>query len=95
MKTTYAILAATMFVASLLAAEPPAQTPAPSPAPATATTPAPAPNPSDIVYVTASGKKYHKQTCRYAKNATPMTRKEAEAKGLTPCKVCKAAGAGG
>ena len=45
---------------------------------------------TDTVYVTASGKKYHKQDCRYAKNATPTTRAEADAKGLTPCKVCKA-----
>jgi hypothetical protein len=45
--------------------------------------------PSDAVYATASGKKYHRKECRFAKNATPMTREEAQAKSLTPCKVCK------
>lgn len=51
--------------------------------------PAPLPSPTDQVYVTASGKRYHRKDCRYAKTATAMTREEAEAKGLTPCKVCK------
>jgi hypothetical protein len=51
--------------------------------------PTPQPAPDDTVYVTANGKRYHRKECRYAKTATAMTRKEAEAKGLTPCKVCK------
>lgn len=46
-------------------------------------------NASDTVYITASGKRYHRKECRYAKTASPVTRAEAEAKGLTPCKQCK------
>ena len=44
---------------------------------------------SDVVYVTQTGGRYHRASCRYAKNATPVTRQEAESRGLTPCKVCK------
>ncbi len=40
------------------------------------------------VWVTPSGKKYHKSTCRYAKDASSITLKEARAKGLTACKTC-------
>jgi hypothetical protein len=49
----------------------------------------PAPSQDDTVYATAHGKRYHRKDCRYAKDASPMSRKDAEAKGLTPCKVCK------
>jgi hypothetical protein len=46
-------------------------------------------SPEDIVHATRSGKHYHRAGCRYlAKSDIPMTRKEAEAKGLTPCSVC-------
>jgi DNA-entry nuclease len=45
---------------------------------------------SDTVYATRTGKRYHRAACRsLSKSAIPMTRAEAEAKGLTPCKVCK------
>jgi hypothetical protein len=49
----------------------------------------PSPSSDDVVYATAHGKRYHRKDCRYAKDASPMSRKDAEAKGLTPCKVCK------
>jgi len=45
---------------------------------------------TDTVHATATGKRYHREGCSsLSKSDIPMTRKEAEAKGLTPCKVCK------
>jgi micrococcal nuclease len=41
------------------------------------------------VYVTKSGAKYHTASCRYAKTASPMSLKDAVARGLTPCAICK------
>jgi len=44
----------------------------------------------DIVYITATGNKYHGAGCRYlSKSAIPITRQEAIARGYTPCSVCK------
>jgi hypothetical protein len=46
--------------------------------------------PSDTVYATRTEKRYHRAGCSsLSKSAIRMTRAEAEAKGLTPCKVCK------
>ena len=63
---------------------------------ATTTTAAPSVAPrgtqeaQDTVYATRTGKRYHRQSCRHARaSGTPISRQEAEAKGLTPCKVCK------
>ena len=45
---------------------------------------------SDVVHATATGKRYHRADCRsLSRSDIAMTRAEAEAKGLTPCKVCK------
>lgn len=64
---------------------------------AAAAAPAPAASTStdtgadDIVYVTKSGKKYHRQDCRTiakSKGVVSMTRSQAEAQGLSACKVC-------
>jgi hypothetical protein len=45
---------------------------------------------SDIVHATATGKRYHRAGCRsLSRSDIPMTRAEAEQRGLTPCKVCK------
>ena len=45
---------------------------------------------SDMVHATASGKRYHRAGCRsLSRSDIPMTRAEAEKRGLTPCKVCK------
>ncbi|MBM3241536.1 extracellular solute-binding protein [Candidatus Poribacteria bacterium] len=42
------------------------------------------------VFVTSTGDKYHKADCHYLeKSAIRMTRKEAIAKGYTPCSVCQ------
>ena len=44
----------------------------------------------DTVHATKTGARYHRAGCRsLSKSDIPMTRAEAEAKGLTPCKVCK------
>jgi len=43
-----------------------------------------------VVYVTRTGKKYHRSTCRYAAKATrSMPRSEAEALGYGACGICK------
>jgi hypothetical protein len=42
------------------------------------------------VYVTKSGTKYHRATCRHlAKSKVPISLKDAKAKGYTACRVCK------
>lgn len=42
------------------------------------------------VYVTKSGKKYHRGTCRFlAKSKIPISLSQAKKRGLTACKVCK------
>jgi len=48
------------------------------------------PSESDIVYITKTGSKYHRQGCRYLRySAIPVKRSEAIAKGYGPCSVCK------
>lgn len=45
----------------------------------------------EYVYVTPSGKKYHKQDCwtlSKSKNLTKLTVEEAESKRYEPCSVC-------
>lgn len=42
-----------------------------------------------VVYVTKSGKKYHRESCRYNKNATAISIDQARGRGLEACKVCK------
>jgi hypothetical protein len=47
-------------------------------------------NKTQTVYVTRPGKRYHRDGCRYlGSSRTPMSFKDAEAKGYTPCKVCR------
>lgn len=44
----------------------------------------------EVVYITRTGIRFHEETCRYLrKSKLPTTIGEAEAKGYTPCKVCK------
>lgn len=47
--------------------------------------------PGDIkVFITNSGKKYHRSTCQYLKKSKiGISLKEAKRKGFTPCKKCK------
>ena len=43
-----------------------------------------------VVYITKTGKKYHRSSCRYlSKSKIKTTLKKARAQGYTPCKVCK------
>jgi hypothetical protein len=45
---------------------------------------------AQTVYVTRTGKRYHREKCRYlASSKIPMTLKDAKAHGYTPCKVCR------
>lgn len=45
---------------------------------------------ANTVYVTPSGKKYHKASCRYiSSTSTALSLSEAKAKGYDACKVCK------
>jgi len=45
---------------------------------------------AETVYVTRTGKRYHREGCRYlASSKIPMTLKDAKAHGYTPCKVCR------
>lgn len=47
-------------------------------------------NDNDIVYITASGTKFHRADCFYIKNKNCSTLKRAEAeKKYSPCAVCK------
>jgi micrococcal nuclease len=47
------------------------------------------PNP-DTVYITDTGRKYHKDGCRYlALSKKPIPLKDAKAKGLTACSACR------
>lgn len=42
-----------------------------------------------IVYITASGSKYHRAGCKYlSKSSIPIKLKDAIARGYTPCSVC-------
>ncbi len=42
------------------------------------------------VYVTRTGKKYHRDGCRYlAASKSAISLKDAKAKGYTACKVCR------
>jgi phosphatidylserine/phosphatidylglycerophosphate/cardiolipin synthase-like enzyme len=44
----------------------------------------------DVVYITKSGRKYHGAGCRYlSKSCIPISRKDAEARGYTPCSQCR------
>ncbi len=46
--------------------------------------------PEVIVYITRTGKKYHRLGCRYLrKSCIPISLTEAVQQGYTPCKVCK------
>ena len=44
---------------------------------------------NDTVYLSATGTKYHRETCRtLKKKPTPIERKKAEERGIQACKVC-------
>ena len=42
------------------------------------------------VYATRTGKKYHRDTCQHLRQSKiPVSLKDAKARGLTACSVCK------
>jgi len=48
------------------------------------------PQTEKIVYITKTGKKYHRLGCRYlSKSCIPISLTEAKRRGYTACKVCK------
>jgi methylphosphotriester-DNA--protein-cysteine methyltransferase len=69
----------------------PQATATPAPTPSTKSITAQSSDSGDVtVYVTRTGKKYHRAGCReLAKSSIPMSLKEAVAKGYTPCSICK------
>ena len=72
------ILAALMLVTA--AASVVAQAPAPQQQPQTK---------EQTVYITKTGKKYHRANCRYlSRSKIPTSLKDAKANGYTPCSVC-------
>jgi hypothetical protein len=63
----------------------PAVVPAQQPSPQQATD-----TKAETVYVTRTGKQYHRKSCRYLTSSQrPMSLKDAKAGGYKPCKVCK------
>jgi hypothetical protein len=44
------------------------------------------------VFITKTGAKFHRATCRYAETGWEATLTEAKDRGLTPCLVCKPGG---
>jgi len=46
-------------------------------------------NQAQTVYITRTGKRYHRDGCRYlATSKIPISLKDAKAQGYMPCKVC-------
>jgi hypothetical protein len=44
---------------------------------------------TQTVYITRTGKRYHRDGCRYlATSKIPISLKDAKARGFTACKVC-------
>ncbi len=77
-------IARLLILLGLLVSAPVAVVPFQQPAP-----PTQADKKTETVYVTRTGKKYHRENCRYlASSKIPMSLKDAQAKGYTPCKVC-------
>lgn len=42
-----------------------------------------------LVYITRTGKKYHRAGCRYLKSSEEVTLSDAQGRGLTPCSACR------
>ena len=72
---------------------PPIQvSPKPTSTPILTPTPTPTPTPQQeiIVYITKTGEKYHRGTCRYlSQSKISINLKDAIRRGYTPCSVCK------
>ena len=72
------------LVAVLCLAGTPAVVPAQQPAPQKTTD-----TKTQTVYITKTGKKYHRDGCRYLKSRIPISLKDAKANGYMPCSVCR------
>jgi hypothetical protein len=60
------------------------------PVPPAQSTPAQQDPKAQTVYITRTGKKYHRDGCRYlAASKIEISLKDAKAKGFTACKVCR------
>lgn len=46
-------------------------------------------NSTETVYITNTGKKYHRSGCSYLKSSTRINKSEAVKRGYTPCSRCK------
>jgi hypothetical protein len=83
-------------VETKLRIDPPKSGTAPNPPPPAVPPPAveppkpPVEQPKEVtVYVTTTGKKYHRAGCQYlAKSSIPMKLADAKAQGYTPCSKC-------
>jgi hypothetical protein len=81
MRRLLALMTLGLWLMGAVAAPIPAQQPAPQSQPQTK---------EQTVYVTRTGKKYHRATCRYlSRSKIPTTLKDARANGYTACSVCK------
>jgi len=70
----------TLFMLVIPAAPVVAQAPAPQQQPQTK---------EQTVYITKTGKKYHRANCQYlSRSKIPTSLKDAKANGYTPCSVC-------
>lgn len=48
------------------------------------------PEKSATLYVTKTGKRYHRSACRFLSvSKSPITLEDAKRRGYTPCKTCK------
>lgn len=46
-------------------------------------------NKDNIVYITNTGNRYHRESCRFLESKVPIDREEAINRGYSPCKTCK------
>jgi competence protein ComEC len=81
MRRLLALVALALWLMGAVAAPVPSQRPTSQPQPQTR---------EQTVYITKTGKKYHRATCRYlSRSKITITLKDAKANGYTPCSVCR------
>jgi hypothetical protein len=81
MRRLLALITLAVFMLGVGGTPAPAQQPVPQQQPQTK---------EQTVYITKTGRKYHRATCRYlSRSKIPTTLKDAKANGYTACTVCK------
>jgi hypothetical protein len=81
MRRLFTLIALVVFMLGISGSAVPAQQPTPQQQPQTK---------EQTVYITKSGKKYHRDTCRYlSRSKIPTTLKDAKANGYTACSICR------